>query len=60
MNASNEAEKVLINQELKVYYETLNADDKKIFNEELQVFLLSEYGKIKSVYDGVKSGGSEN
>lgn len=60
MNAANEAEKAAINQELKEYYETLNATDKAVFNEELQRFLVSEYSRIKSVYDGVKSGENPN
>lgn len=60
MNAANESEKAAINQELKDFYETLNAADKETFNEELQKFLVSEYSKIKSVYDGVKSGESPN
>lgn len=60
MNAANEAEKAVINQELKDFYETLNAADKEVFNEELQKFLIGEYSKIKSVYDGVKSGENPN
>ncbi len=60
MNAANEAEKAAINQGLKDYYETLTAVDKATFNEELQLFLVSEYSKIKSVYDGVKSGENPN
>lgn len=60
MNAANETEKAAINQELKDYYETLNEADKRTFNQELQLFLVSEYSKIKSVYDGVKSGENKN
>jgi ABC-type uncharacterized transport system fused permease/ATPase subunit len=60
MNAANEAEKVAINQELKDFYEALNAADKETFNEELQLFLVIEYSKIKSVYDDVKGGDNPN
>ncbi|MFB0908862.1 MAG: hypothetical protein ACI9V1_000357 [Spirosomataceae bacterium] len=60
MNASNEAEKAAINQELKDFYDTLNATDKEAFNAELQGFLVSEYSKIKSVCDGVKGGDNPN
>jgi hypothetical protein len=60
MNASNEAEKLAINAELKEIYENLNESDKKIFNEQLQSFLIKEMASIKSVYDGVKAGNSEN
>lgn len=60
MNAANATEKAAINQELKDFYETLSEPDKATFNEELQQFLVSEYSKIKSVYDGVKSGENPN
>jgi hypothetical protein len=60
MNASSEAEKVAINQELKDFYDTLSTTDKEAFNEGLQGFLVSEYSKIKSVYDGVKAGDNLN
>jgi hypothetical protein len=60
MNASSEAEKAVINQELKDFYDTLNPTDKEAFNEGLQGFLVSEYSKIKSVYDGVKAGDNPN
>lgn len=60
MNAANEAEKAAINQELKDFYETLDTTEKATFNTELQAFLVSEYSKIKSVYDGVKSGENPN
>ncbi|UBM60375.1 hypothetical protein LAG90_06915 [Marinilongibacter aquaticus] len=60
MNAASEAEKAEINKELKAYYASLPDDEKKAFNEELQSFLIKEMAAIKSVYDGVKSGESEN
>lgn len=60
MNATTEAEKVAINQELKAYYASLSEVDKATFNQELQQFLVNEYTKIKSVYDGVKAGDNPN
>lgn len=52
MNAQNEEEKASINIELKEYYATLSEEDKTIFNEELQSFLIREMANIKSVYNG--------
>ncbi len=52
MNAQNEEEKANINKELKEYYAYLSEEDKKIFNEELQSFLIKEMANIKSVYNG--------
>lgn len=55
MNAASEAEKAMINQELKDLYEALDDASKKIFNEELQVFLLNEYAAINSMYTGINN-----
>jgi hypothetical protein len=55
MNAASEEEKAVINQELKTMYDTLDEDEKKTFNEELQSFLIKEMANIKSVYDGAQS-----
>ena len=55
MNASTEVEKLAINQELKDLYESLSADDKKDFNEQIQTFLVKEMAAIKSVYDATKT-----
>lgn len=55
MNASSEAEKARINQELKDLYEALDEESKKIFNEELQAFLLKEYAAINSMYTGINN-----
>jgi hypothetical protein len=55
MNASTEAEKLEINQELKDIYDSLSEEDKKNFNEQLQSFLVKEMAAIKSVYDATKS-----
>ncbi len=56
MNASTEAEKLEINQELKDIYDSLSGEDKKDFNEQLQTFLVKEMAAIKSVYDATQSG----
>ena len=55
MNASLEAEKASINQELKDLYETLSEEDKKEFNMQLQTFLIKEMATIKSFYDASQS-----
>ena len=52
MNASD-AERAEINLELKALYESLSEDDKKDFNIQLQKFLSSEVGRIKSDYESV-------
>ncbi len=54
MNASSEAEKAAINQELKDLYETLSVEDKKDFNEQLQTFLIKEMATINSFYQSTK------
>ncbi|MBX2954171.1 MAG: hypothetical protein KF870_16845 [Leadbetterella sp.] len=55
MNASSEAEKAQINRELKELYEELDDKSKKLFNEELQAFLLKEYAAINSMYTGINN-----
>nr|WP_299416844.1 hypothetical protein [uncultured Emticicia sp.] len=55
MNASTEAEKLAINQELKELYDSLSEEDKKDFNYQLQTFLVKEMAAIKSVYDATKT-----
>ncbi len=55
MNASTEAEKLAINQELKDLYDSLSDEDKKDFNEQLQTFLIKEMSAIKSVYDSTQN-----
>ena len=60
MNAGSDAERAQINQELKDLYSTLNEDDKKIFNEQLQKFLSKEVGRIKSNYESINGQGLPN
>lgn len=54
MNAKSEEEKQAINQELKDLYDSLGEDEKRLFNEELQSFLVTEYSKLKSMSEGLK------
>jgi hypothetical protein len=54
MNASSEAEKSAINQELKDLYESLSDEDKKDFNNQLQTFLIKEMASINSFYQATK------
>lgn len=60
MNAATESEKAAINQELKDIYDTLNEEQKIVFNQELKVFLMKEYATITSVYEGIKSTENPN
>ncbi len=55
INASTEAEKAQINQELKDVYENLNEEDKKLFNEGLQAFLLKQYANLADDYQNIKN-----
>ncbi|HTF81340.1 MAG TPA: hypothetical protein VL947_06440 [Cytophagales bacterium] len=59
MNA-DESDKVKINRELKELYETLNEEEKKQFNIQLENFLIKEYASIKSVIDGVQASDNPN
>ncbi len=52
MNASDE-ERAEINLELKNLYDSLSDEDKIIFNAQLQKFLSTEVGRIKSDYESV-------
>jgi hypothetical protein len=52
MNASDE-ERAVLNLELRNLYESLSAEDKVTFNDQLQKFLASEVGRIKSDYESV-------
>lgn len=55
MNASSEEEKAKINQELKDVYASLDEEAQKVFNEQLQSFLVKEYAAINSLYQGASS-----
>ncbi|OZI07817.1 hypothetical protein BWI93_12685 [Siphonobacter sp. BAB-5385] len=54
INASDE-ERAVINQELKDLYASLSPEDKAIFNEQLQTFLVKEMANIGSEYAAIKS-----
>lgn len=60
INAANDAERAAINQELKELYEALTDAEKDGFNRELQAFLATEMGRIKSDYESVKGGQSQS
>lgn len=55
INAADDAERAAINQELKDLYETLSETDKVDFNAQLQAFLATEYGRLKTDYEAIKS-----
>lgn len=54
INAANDAERAAINQELKDVYTTLPDSEKEDFNRQLQAFLASEMGRIKSGYESMR------
>lgn len=60
INAATEAEKAAINQELKDLYDALSEEDKKAFNEQLQVFLMTQYKTIGDDYQALKDRGAFN
>ncbi|MCF0056553.1 hypothetical protein [Dyadobacter sp. CY356] len=59
MNASGE-ERAAINQELKDLYASLSEEDKTVFNEQLQKFLISETARVKSDYESIHGLNSPN
>ena len=54
INAQNAIERLAINQELKAFYETLSEEDKKEFNQQLDIYLKSETEKYQSVMQQVQ------
>jgi uncharacterized protein (UPF0297 family) len=60
INAADDAERAAINQELKDLYASLDDVGKAEFNQQLQAFLSTEVGRIKSDYESVKGGLGEN
>lgn len=60
INAATDAERAAINQELKDLYESLPADEKELFNQQLQTFLAREMGRLKDNYDSVKGNLGDN
>ncbi len=55
IKAESEAERAVINQELKDLYASLSSEEKAIFNEQLQTFLVKEMATIGSEYAAIKS-----
>ncbi len=60
INASSSEERAAINQELKDLYATLSEEEKNAFNAQLQRFLSTEAGRLKSDYESISGMGGEN
>ncbi|MCK8492270.1 MULTISPECIES: hypothetical protein [Spirosoma] len=60
INATDDAERAAINQELKDLYTSLPDDEKEDFNRQLQTFLAQEMGRLKSNYESVKGNLGDN
>lgn len=60
INAGSEEEKMAINQELKDFYAQLPEDQKSVFNQSLQAFLLTEMGRLGSDYQAIKNNIPQN
>ncbi|MFN4147411.1 MAG: hypothetical protein ACK4GN_16410 [Runella sp.] len=60
IHAQDDAEKAAINQELKDLYESLSEEEKKVFNQELQRFLVGQYRTLGQDYQALKDGGAFN
>ena len=54
INAASAEERAAINQELKDFYASLNEEDKKTFNTQLQTFIAREMGRLKTDYEAIK------
>lgn len=54
IHAATDAERAVINQELKDVYASLSDADKADFNAQLQFFLVHEAGRLKSDYEAVQ------
>lgn len=59
-NAASGEERAAINQELKDLYASLSEEDKEDFNVQLQKFLATEVGRLKSDYEAINGMGGEN
>jgi len=60
INATNDAERAAINQELKDIYASLSEEEKVAFNQQLQQFLVRQYKAIGDEYEALKEGGAFN
>lgn len=54
IHAATAEERAAINQELKTLYASLNEEEKAVFNEQLQTFLVREMGRLKTDYEAIK------
>jgi hypothetical protein len=59
IHAATAEERAAINRELKALYESLSAEERVLFNEELQTFLVSEMSRLGTDYQAIKSQQSE-
>ena len=60
INAATDQDRAAINQELKELYDSLSEADKIEFNSQLQTFLASEMGRLKSNYESIKGSLGDN
>jgi len=60
INAANEAERADINQELKALYDALTDAEKTVFNAQLQQFLTTEYGRLRTDYESINGADGLN
>ncbi|WP_152760263.1 hypothetical protein [Salmonirosea aquatica] len=60
INAASSEERAAINQELKDLYASLSEEDKVDFNAQLQKFLATEVGRLKSDYEAIRGLDSPN
>lgn len=60
INAASGEERTAINQELKDLYATLSEMEQDEFNAQLQLFLATEVGRLKSDYESINGLGGAN
>ena len=60
INARSQEERSSINQELKDLYASLTEEEKEQFNLQLQKFLATEVGRLKSDYESIQGTNTQN
>ena len=60
INARTAEERAAINQELKDLYASLSTEEQEQFNLQLQKFLATEVGRLKSDYESIQGVDNEN
>lgn len=60
INAATDQDRAAINQELRELYDSLSEAEKIEFNSQLQTFLASEMGRLKSNYESIKGSLGDN